>query len=76
MIELAQCEAETRSGVTGEVIGALLLLPAPEKEVISLHFLRGMDVASIAVHLGTSEWVVRRRLQVAVARLRLESFDR
>jgi len=76
VIELSQSEAEPRGGFTDEVIGALFNLPAAEKEVVDLRFLRGMDVDAIAVHLGISEWMVRRRLQLAVARLRLDSLHR
>jgi RNA polymerase sigma factor (sigma-70 family) len=76
VIELSQSEAEPRGGFTDEVIGALCDLPPAEKEVIDLRFLHGLDVDTIAARLGISEWMVRRRLQIAVARLRLDSLDR
>jgi len=58
------------------VVNALVGLPAEEQEVVDLRFLRGMEVGEIAVTLGISEWMVRRRLQVAVSRLRVESLTR
>ena len=76
MIDLSQARVEPNIGFSDDALDALAELPAEEKEVVDLRFLRGMKIEAIAKRLGISAWMVRRRLQVAVARLRLDSLDR
>lgn len=73
VIEQLSGDRQTQGRATADIDDALLGLPAEQGEVIRLRFLGSLDVDAIAARLGVSPWVVRRRLQVAVARLRLDS---
>lgn len=73
VIEQLSGDRQKQDAIATDIVDAVLALPAEEGEVIRLRFLGGLDVDVIAARLGVSPWVVRRRLQVAVARLRLDS---
>ena len=73
VIGITRAAAPANVGHVDGVTEALSGLPAEELAVVELRFVRGFRIADIAAELGLSQWMVRRRLQVAVSRLRMES---
>lgn len=76
-VRLDACRAESpvEAPNTEGVLAAIDALPQEDRQVILLHFLRGLAEEEVAAHLGLTPWVVRRRLQVAVQRLRGSALD-
>lgn len=76
VVQLPQTKSVVSESVDADVAGALRDLPHDERRIVDLRFLHGLDIEEIATKLGISAWMVRRRLQVAVGRLRVESLTR
>lgn len=76
VVQLPQTKSVVAEDVDADVAGALRELPQDERRIVDLRFLHGREVDEIAAEMGISSWMVRRRLQVAVARLRVDSLAR
>ncbi len=69
-LDACRVQGELETSHTDAVFATIEALPEVDRDVIVLHFLRGLPEDVIAARLGLDPWIVRRRLQDAIQRLR------
>lgn len=69
-LDSCRVQSELETSHADAVFASIEALPEVDRDVIVLHFLRGLSEDVIAARLGLDPWIVRRRLHDAIQRLR------